>query len=215
MALSLYAAPLPLARSREPAPRARDRPALATTRSSPAPPGSDYDPPSRSGCSGHVRVNGTYHADSARKRARANRALIAVGALLALLGIVNVALINADMARIEASGPAQLALAGSGVARFVPSILASMARPNAPQPTGGGFDQFDPRRSLPYVQDKRALERWLALVGFGLAGAFIGLDNTSPSSSRTPRSQTGTDLARILVLLSLTWAALSIFESGG
>jgi hypothetical protein len=162
-----------------------------------------------------VRVNGTYHGLAAKQRnARRNRLLIGVGALVALLGAFNIALINADMTRIEQAGPAQLSLAGGGIARFVPSILSAMARPNAPQSSGGGFAQFDPRHSPEYVNDKRALERWTAMAGFGLSALFIGLENTIPINPTAPRSQTGTDLARILMLLSLTWLALSIFESG-
>jgi hypothetical protein len=47
-----------------------------------------------------------------------------------------------------------------------------------------------------------------------LAVLFIGLESTMPSSTAHPRSPTGTDLSRLLLLLSLAYGALSIFESG-
>jgi hypothetical protein len=137
-----------------------------------------------------------------------------VGALVALIGGVQVLLVNADMTRLEQQGPARLALAGDVVAHFVPSILANFQRAQQPPNTVTLVTAEDPRHSPAFVNDKRALERWAALTGLGLAILFIGLENRIPNSTAGPRSPTGTDLSRLLILVSLTYGALSIFESG-
>ena len=161
------------------------------------------------------RVNGTYHAaEAVKERVRRTRLLIGLGAAVAALAGLNVILINADMIRIEQSGPQRLALAGGGVEHFIPSILLNLERANQPANTVTLILADDPRHSLPFVTDKRALERWLALTGFSLAALFIGLENRIPVSTAGPRSPTGSDLSRMLILLSLSYGALSIFESG-
>ena len=82
-----------------------------------------------------ARVNGTYHTPSAaRRNTLQTRLLIGVGAFLTALGMLNVVLTNADMSRIEQSGPARLALAGGGIDRFVPSLLATSSAPTPPPP---------------------------------------------------------------------------------
>jgi hypothetical protein len=164
---------------------------------------------------GPSSVNGTYHAEVVQKeRSRRTRLLIVIGGLLALLGAINVALINGDMTRIESQGPARLALAGGGIDRFVPSILSNLQRAQQAPNTVSVVLADDPRHSLPFVEDKRALERWLAFTGFSLAALFIGMENTIPPSTARVRSPTGTDLSRLLILLSLAYGSLSIFESG-
>jgi hypothetical protein len=169
----------------------------------------------RMAVSGPSRANGTYHAAQAQKeRQRRTRLLIWIGGLMAALGIVQVALIDADMTRIEQSGPERLALAGGGVAHFVPSILANLPRANAPPSTVSVILADDPRHSPPFVENKRALERWVAIAGLGLALLFMGLESTIPTSTAHQRSPTGTDLSRLLIILSLTYAGLSFFESG-
>ena len=61
------------------------------------------------------RVNGTYHAaETLKERVRRTRLLIGLGAAVAVLAGLNVVLVNADMTRIEQSGPERLALAGGG-----------------------------------------------------------------------------------------------------
>ena len=161
------------------------------------------------------RTNGTYHAAVVqRERSRRSRLLIGVGGVLATVGMINVALTNADMTRIEQSGPERLALAGGGIDHFVPSILTNLPRANAPASTVSVFVAGDPRRSEPFIADKRALERWMALTGISLAILFIGLEATIPNSTARPRSPTGTDLSRMLILLSLAYGSLSLFENG-
>jgi hypothetical protein len=105
-------------------------------------------------------------------------------------------------------------LAGGGIDHFVPSILSNLPRAQAPANTVTVILAGDPRHSVPFIEDKRALERWLAVSGFSLATLFIGLENTIPASSARPRSPTGTDLSRLLILLSLAYGSLSVFESG-
>jgi hypothetical protein len=163
-----------------------------------------------------ARVNGTYHtAPAARRNALQTRLLIGVGAFVAALGMLNVVLTNADMTRIEQSGPPRFALAGGGLDRFIPSLLSNLQRANAPPTTVNAPSPTDPRRSPAFIGDKRALERWMALTGFGLAALFIGLEQTVPEkSAKVARSPIGTDLARLLILLALAYAALSFFESG-
>lgn len=157
--------------------------------------------------------NGTYHADTInRARQRRTRVLVAVGALLALLGAVNVGLTNAEMTRMEQSGPERLALAGGGIEHFVPSILQNLPRANQPASTVTSVLEGDPRRSPVFVADKRALERWLMLTGLGLATLFIGLERTIPSSTAHARSPTGSDLSRLLILLALAYGGFSLFE---
>ena len=164
---------------------------------------------------GPGRVNGTYHAAEAHKqRTRRIRLLILIGGLLTVLGAVNVVLVNADMSRIEREGPERLALAGGGIDHFVPSILSNLQRAQQPPNTVSVILADDPRHSLPFVEDKRALERWLAFTGLSLAALFIGLENTIPTSTAQVRSPTGTDLSRLLILVSLAYGSLSIFESG-
>lgn len=167
------------------------------------------------GVSGPSRVNGTYQiAVAQRERIRRTRLLILVGATFSLLGLLNVAMINDDMTRIEESGPQHLALAGGGVAHFVPSILAGFQRAQQSPSTVTAVDPADPRHSVAFVEDKRALERWTAVTGLSLAILFVGLESRIPLSSAHPRSPTGTDLSRLLILLSVTYGALSFFESG-
>ncbi len=164
-----------------------------------------------------TRVNGTYHAtgaDAARRDSPQTRLLIGIGAFVALLGALNVFLTNADMTRIEQSGPPRLALAGGSVDRFVPSLLMQLPRANAPASTVNAPSSADPRRSPAYISQKRSLERWMAIAGFGLSALFIGLEQTVPESRQAHRSPIGTDLARLLVLLSLAYVALSFFENG-
>jgi hypothetical protein len=137
-----------------------------------------------------------------------------VGAALALLGVLNVVAINNDMTRIEETGPRQLALAGGGIAHFVPSILAEFRRAQLSPTTVTAVDPADPRHSVRFVEDKRALERWTAFSGLSLAVLFVGLEGRIPVSTAQVRSPTGTDLSRLLILLSISYGALSLFESG-
>jgi hypothetical protein len=161
------------------------------------------------------RVNGTYHAaEVLKERVRRTRLLIGIGALVAALAGLNVVLINADMSRLEQSGPQRLALAGGGIDHFVPSILLNLQRAQQPANTVTNILADDPRHSLPYIVDKRNLERWLAVFGFGLAALFLGLETRIPATTAAPRSPTGSDLSRLILLLALGYGALSIFESG-
>jgi hypothetical protein len=164
---------------------------------------------------GPSHANGTYHAAEAQKeRTRRTRLLILIGGVLAAIGAFNVAMVNADMTRIEREGPERLALAGGGIDHFVPSILSNLQRAQQPPNTVSVALAGDPRHSAPFVEDKRALERWVALTGLSLAALFIGLEDTIPSSTARERSSTGTDLSRLLILLALAYGSLSIFESG-
>jgi hypothetical protein len=157
--------------------------------------------------------NGTYHAAAIqRERQRRTRLLIGIGLLLGVVGMVQVARINADMTRIEQSGPERLALAGGGIDHFVPSILMNLPRANQPSSVVSVALEGDPRRTPEFVGDKRALERWLALGGVGLAVLFIGLESTIPSSTAQVKSPTGTDLSRLLILLAVAYGGLSFFE---
>jgi hypothetical protein len=162
-----------------------------------------------------VGTNGTYHAPVIqRERARRIRILIGVGAVLSLIGIVQVVLINADMTRLEQAGPQRFALAGDTVAHFIPSILSNFQRAQAPPNTVTLVTADDPRHSPAFVNDKRALERWTAFSGLALAILFIGLEERIPTSTARQRSPTGTDLSRMLILISVAYGALSIFETG-
>ncbi len=131
---------------------------------------------------------------------------------MALIGIVNVAIINGDMTALERSGPERLALAGGGVDHFVPSILLNLPRANQPPTVVTNVLEGDPRRSPEFIADKRALERWLTVAGLGLAALFIGLERTIPTSTAQPKSPTGTDVSRLLILLALAYGGLSFFE---
>ena len=126
--------------------------------------------------------------------------------------MLNVLLVNGDMTRLEQSGPERLAIAGSGLERFVPSLLSNLQRANQPPSTVTAVLAGDPRRSPQYIDLKRALERWVAVIGLGLAALFIGLESTIPEGSAAARSPIGTDLGRLLILLSLGLAGLSFFE---
>jgi hypothetical protein len=162
-----------------------------------------------------MSANGTFHAAAAqRERSRRIRILVGIGGLLSLIGIVQVVLINADMTRMEQSGPQRFALAGSTIAHFIPSILENFQRAQAPPNTVTQITADDPRHSPAFVNDKRALERWAAFTGVALAVLFIGLQERIPSSTSQERSPTGTDLSRLLILISVAYGALSIFESG-
>jgi hypothetical protein len=164
---------------------------------------------------GTSRVNGTYRAaDSQKERVLRVRLLIGIGLLVSAFGMLNVALVNADMTRIEQTGPQQLALAGGGIGHFVPGILSNLQRAQQSSNTVSAVLAGDPRHSPAFIEDKRALERWVALTGFSLAAVFIGLENRIPTSSARPRPPTGSDLSRLLILVSLSYGALSIFESG-
>ena len=164
---------------------------------------------------GPIRVNGTYHAEVAqRQRVRRTRWLIGIGALLTAIGLIQVLLINAEMTAMEQAGPARLALAGNAVAHFVPSLLSNFQRAQQPPNTVTLITADDPRHSAAFVDDKRALERWMAFTGLALSVLFVGLERRIPDSTSSPRSPTGTDLARLLILLALTYGALSVFESG-
>lgn len=162
-----------------------------------------------------MSANGTFHAAAAqRERLRRIRILVAIGGVLSLIGIIQVVLINADMTRIEQSGPQRFALAGDVVAHFMPSILENFQRAQAPPNTVTLITADDPRHSVAFVNDKRGLERWTAFTGIALAVLFVGLQERIPSSTAHERSPTGTDLSRMLILLSVAYGALSIFESG-
>jgi hypothetical protein len=164
---------------------------------------------------GPTRANGTYHAAVAQKqRLRRARLLILVGAAFGLLGLANVLAIHNDMTRIEESGPQHLSLAGGGITHFVPSILAEFRRAQLSSSTVNAVDPADPRHSVAFVQDKRALERWIAMSGVSLAVLFVGLESRIPVSTAQPRSPTGTDLSRLLMLVAVSYGALSFFESG-
>ncbi len=164
---------------------------------------------------GPSHVNGTYHAAEAQKeRTRRSRLLILIGGLLATLGALNVVLVNGDMTRIEREGPERLALTGGGIDHFVPSILSGLQNAQRPANTVSVVLAGDPRHSLPFVEDKRALERWMTVTGLSLAVLFIGLESKIPESTVQVRPPTGTDLSRLLMLLALAYGSLSIFESG-
>jgi hypothetical protein len=160
-------------------------------------------------------TNGTYHAPVVqRERSRRIRLLIGIGGFLSLIGIVQVLLINGDMTRIEQSGPQRFSLAGDTLAHFMPSLLENFQRAQQPPNTVTSITADDPRHSPAFVNDKRALERWAAFTGLALAVLFIGLEERIPQSTAHERSPTGTDLSRLLILVSVTYGALSIFESG-
>jgi hypothetical protein len=160
-------------------------------------------------------TNGTYHAPIVqRERNRRIRLLIGVGGFLSLIGIAQVLLINADMTRIEQSGPRQFSLAGDTLAHFMPGLLENFQRVQQAPNTVTVITAADPRHSPEFVNDKRALERWTAFAGLALAVLFIGLQERIPQSTAHEASPTGTDLSRLLILLSVTYGALSIFESG-
>jgi len=162
-----------------------------------------------------VGTNGTYHAPVIqRERTRRIRILIGVGAVLSMVGVAQVLLINAEMTRLEQTGPQRFALAGDTVAHFIPSILANFQRAQAPPNTVTFITADDPRHTPAFVDDKRALERWTAFTGVALAVLFIGLQERIPTSTARERSPTGTDLSRLLILISVAYGALSIFESG-
>jgi hypothetical protein len=164
---------------------------------------------------GPIQTNGTYHAEEVHKqRVLRTRWLIGVGAVLSVLGLLQMALINADMTHIEQSGPPRLALAGDTLAHFMPSILQNFQRAQQAPNTVTVISADDPRHSVPFVNDKRALERWAAFTGLALSVLFIGLQSRIPESTSRPGSPTGTDLSRLLILVSITYGALSIFESG-
>jgi hypothetical protein len=118
------------------------------------------------------------------------------------------------MTRIEQSGPQQFSLAGSTLAHFMPSLLENFQRAQQPPNTVTLITADDPRHSPAFVNDKRALERWVAFTGMALAVLFIGLEERIPLSTAHERSPTGTDLSRLLILVSVTYGALSIFETG-
>jgi len=162
-----------------------------------------------------MSTNGTYQAQTLqRERVRRIRILVGLGGVLSLIGIIQIVLINADMTRIEQSGPQRFALAGDTVAHFVPSILENFQRAQAPPNTVTLITADDPRHSAAFVNDKRGLERWTAFTGLALAILFVGLQERIPASTARERSPTGTDLSRLLILVSLAYGALSIFESG-
>jgi hypothetical protein len=162
-----------------------------------------------------MSTNGTYQAQMLqRDRVRRIRILVGIGGVLSLIGLIQVVLINADMTRIEQSGPQRFALAGDAVAHFVPSILENFQRAQAPPNTVTLITADDPRHSAAFVNDKRGLERWTAFTGLALAVLFVGLQERIPTSTARERSPTGTDLSRLLILVSLAYGALSIFESG-
>ncbi|MBV9598683.1 MAG: hypothetical protein JOZ87_17695 [Chloroflexi bacterium] len=164
---------------------------------------------------GPASTNGTYHAEVVqRDRSRRTRLLIGIGGLLSLIGIVQVVLVNADMTRIEQAGPQRLSLAGDTVAHFMPSLLENLQRAQAPPNTVTLITADDPRHSAPFINDKRALERWTAFSGLALAVLFIGLQERIPQSTAHEPSPTGTDLSRLLILIAVTYGALSLFESG-
>jgi hypothetical protein len=172
-----------------------------------------YPVSSRTGAPHGGRTNGTYHAaELHRERQRRTRLLIVIGGLVALISVVNVALTNADMTRIEQSGPERLALAGGGFEHFVPGILLNLPRANQSPSTVTAVLADDPRRTPAYVNDKRALERWMMLAGLGLSALFIGLETTIPASTAHPRSPTGTDMSRLVILVALAYGGLSFFE---
>jgi hypothetical protein len=118
------------------------------------------------------------------------------------------------MTRLEQSGPARFALAGDTLAHFMPSLLENFQRAQQPPNTVTLITADDPRHSAAFINDKRALERWTAFAGLALAILFVGLEERIPSSTARDRSPTGTDLSRLLILLSVSYGALSIFESG-
>jgi hypothetical protein len=147
-----------------------------------------------------------------RERQRRTRLLIAIGAVLALIGGVNVAISHNDMTAMERSGPERLALAGGGIDHFVPSILLNLPRANQPATVVSTALEGDPRRTPAFINDKRALERWLMVAGLGLATLFIGLERTIPTTTAQQKSPTGTDVSRLLILLALAYGGLSFFE---
>jgi hypothetical protein len=160
-------------------------------------------------------TNGTYHAPVVqRERLRRVRLLIGIGGLLSAIGLIQIVLINAEMTRMEQSGPERFALAGDTIAHFMPSILENFQRAQAPPNTVTAITADDPRHSPAFVNDKRALERWTAFTGLALAVLFIGLEERIPMSTARERSPTGTDLSRMLILVAVAYGALSIFESG-
>src|ERR1700712_2748063 len=109
---------------------------------------------------GTSRVNGTYHAaDSQKERALRIRLLIGVGVVVSLFGLLNVVLVDADMTRIEQTGPQQLALAGGGIGHFVPGILSNLQRAQQSANTVSTVPAGGPRHSAGFIQGKRALER--------------------------------------------------------
>lgn len=160
-------------------------------------------------------TNGTYHAsDVQRERSTRIRVLIGLGGVLSLIGLAQVLWINAEMTRIEQAGPQRLSLAGDTLAHFMPSLLQNFQRAQQPANTVTLVTADDPRHSAAFVNDKRALERWAAFTGLALAALFIGLQERIPTSTARERSPTGTDLSRLLILVAVTYGALSIFEGG-
>jgi hypothetical protein len=164
-----------------------------------------------------MRANGRYRALETPRASvsRQTRLLIGVGLAVMLLAGINIVFVNAEMDRIEAGTTPRFAEVGNELGRVIPTIITYVVRGSVPidPPTADGA--VDPKRTRPYLDAKRGLERWIALFGLGLGALIVGVDQaTSPPSPRRegPPSSLGSDVSRVLVMLSLAYAGLSFFE---
>jgi hypothetical protein len=173
-----------------------------------------------------VTVNGTYRSPlrGVTRPEYRGRTLALVGVALMVVGLFGMVRTNADMVAMEQAAGPRLAIVGSGLNRFLPSILTSLSRSNAAFNTPGRVtDPSDPRTSPAYVDAKRALERWVALAGVGLACLLFGLDElrgalppAAAAEGTVPEHvPISTDVARFVLLFALAWGAFSFFETGG
>ncbi len=169
-----------------------------------------------------MAINGTYRPSTRRAAHPDNRGrvLAAVGTALLLLGVAGSYLTNAQMVAIEDSGGQRLSEVGSVLTRLLPSILTSLSKSNAAFNSPGRASGGSLRGSVTYVDAKRALERWVATAGLGLALLLFGLEDlngpapASATDGGPARASIGADMARLVLMAAIVWGAFSIFETG-
>jgi hypothetical protein len=171
-----------------------------------------------------MAVNGTYHSrtTSVTRREFRGRSLAVVGLVLIVVGGIGGVRTNADMVAIEEASSPQNSQVGTGLTRLLPSIFTTLGNPyaNFNTPTRAP-DPYNPRTQPGYVEEKRALERWIALAGVGFACLLFGVDDVREAPPPAPEGtipehvSVTSDVARFVLLAAIAWGAFSFFETGG
>jgi len=163
---------------------------------------------------------GTPGADTARRpprrtlrRPTGRQLAMACGALLVVVGLVGIVRTNIAMDDLVATATSAVT-SPSMASRLLPGVIASPAKYLSAVNSAGGSSSsasgVDPLYLQRFLWLKQAMDRWEALVGFGLA--LILFVSKAAHATESEETSVASDAAPFLMVLALLFAALSFFE---
>lgn len=143
--------------------------------------------------------------------------LLGLGVLLLSVGCVGIWRTNDQMNALEQAPRTTLApVRSSFLSHLVPGVISNPAKylSAVNSSSGGSAGGQDPLEAMAMLALKQAMDRYLGIVGIGLAlvmGSEAGWAARSPRAEASP-SSIGSDLVPFIALAALFCVALSFFE---